>query len=113
MILLNDKRVLKGSKLTIRGYIMNTVRQLLQDKGHEISSIEPDKSVYDAMLLMATKNIGALLVLEAGKLIGIISERDFSRKANILDKSPRDVLVREIMTSQVVYVAPMTPLIIA
>ena len=50
---------------------MNTVRQLLQDKGYEVLSIEPDKSVYDAMQLMTTRNIGALLVLEAGKLIGL------------------------------------------
>ena len=56
---------------------MNTVRQLLQDKGHEVSSIEPHNSVYDAMQLMAARNIGALLVLETGKLIGIITERDF------------------------------------
>ena len=85
---------------------MNTVRQLLQDKGNEVSSIDPDKSVYDAMQLMAAKNIGALLVLENGKLIGIISERDFSRKANMLDKPLRDILVKEIMTSQIVYVNP-------
>jgi CBS domain-containing protein len=85
---------------------MNTVRQLLQDKGSEVSSIDPDKSVYDAMQLMAAKNIGALLVLENGKLIGIISERDFSRKANMLDKPLRDILVKEIMTSQVVFVNP-------
>ncbi len=85
---------------------MNTVRQLLQDKGYEVSSIEPDKSVYDAMQLMTTRNIGALLVLEAGKLIGIISERDFSRNAKILDKPLRDVRVEEIMSSQVVHVSP-------
>jgi IMP dehydrogenase len=85
---------------------MNTVRQLLQDKGYEVLSIEPDKSVYDAMQLMTTRNIGALLVLEAGKLIGIITERDFSRNAKILDKPLRDVLVEEIMSSQVVHVSP-------
>ncbi len=85
---------------------MNTVRQLLQDKGYEVLSIEPDKSVYDAMQLMATRNIGALLVLEAGKLIGIITERDFSRNAKILDKPLRDVLVKEIMTRKAVYVSP-------
>lgn len=87
---------------------MKTVRQLLQDKGHEVVSIEPDKSVYDAMQLMAARNIGALLVLEAGKLIGIITERDYSRKAYMLDKhkSVRDVPVKEIMTSQVAYVDP-------
>ena len=85
---------------------MNTVRQLLQDKGYEVLSIEPDKSVYDAMQLMTTRNIGALLVLQAGKLIGIITERDFSRNAKILDKPLRDVRVEEIMSSQVVHVSP-------
>ena len=85
---------------------MKTIRQLLQGKGYEVASIEPDKSVYDAMQLMAARNIGALLVLEAGKLIGIITERDYSRKAHILDKSVRDVLVKDIMTSQVAYVSP-------
>ena len=85
---------------------MKTVRQLLQGKGYEVASIEPDKSVYDAMQLMAARNIGALLVLEAGKLIGIITERDYSRKAHLLDKSVRDILVKDIMTSQVAYVSP-------
>ena len=85
---------------------MNTVRQLLQDKGSEVSSIEPDKSVYDAMQLMAARNIGALLVLEAGKLIGIITERDFSRNVKLLDKPLRNVRVEEIMSSQVVHVSP-------
>jgi len=85
---------------------MNTVRQLLQDKGYEVSSIEPDKSVYDAMQLMAARNIGALLVLKAGKLIGIISERDFSHKVKMLDKPLQNARVKEIMTSQVVFVGP-------
>jgi len=85
---------------------MNTVRQLLQDKGYENSSIEPSKSVYNAMQLMAARNIGALLVLEAGKLIGIVTERDFSRNVRILDKPLRDAQVEEIMTSKVVYVSP-------
>ncbi len=58
------------------------------------------------MQLMTTRNIGALLVLEAGKLIGIITERDFSRNAKILDKPLRDVRVEEIMSSQVVHVSP-------
>ncbi len=85
---------------------MKNVRQLLQNKGYEVMSIEPDKSVYDAMQLMAAKNIGALLVLEAGKLIGIITERDYSRKVHLLDKSMRDIPVKDIMTTQVAYVNP-------
>lgn len=85
---------------------MKTVKQLLQGKGYEVASIAPDKSVYDAMQLMAAKNIGALLVLEAGELIGIVTERDYSRKAYLLDKSAKDLLVKEIMTRQVAYVGP-------
>ncbi len=85
---------------------MNTVRQLLQDKGHEVCSIEPDKSAYDAMQLMAAKKIGALPVLEAGKLVGIITERDYPGKAKMPDRPLRDVLVKEVMSSQVVHVGP-------
>ncbi len=85
---------------------MNTVRELLQDKSHEVSSIEPNKSVYNAMQLMAAKKIGALPVLEAGKLIGIITERDYPGKAKRLYRTLRDVLVKETMTSQVVHVSP-------
>ncbi len=84
---------------------MNTVRELLQDKGHEVSSIEPDKSVYDAMQLMANKKIGALPVLEAGKLIGIITARDYPGKAKRLERTLRDVLVKETMSSPVVHVS--------
>ena len=85
---------------------MKTVKQLLQDKGYEVANIAPDKSVYDAMQLMRAKNVGALLVLEAGELTGIITERDFARKAHLLDKSVKDLLVKEIMTRKVAYVGP-------
>lgn len=85
---------------------MKTVRQLLEGKGHEVTGIAPDKSVYDAMQLMAARNIGALMVLEAGKPVGIVTERDFSRKTYMLDKSAKNIPVKEIMTRQVVYVRP-------
>jgi IMP dehydrogenase len=85
---------------------MTTVRQLLEGKGYEVASIEPDKSVYDAMQLMAAKNVGALMVLHAGELAGIITERDYSRKAYLLDRLAKDIQVKEIMTSQVAYVSP-------
>ena len=85
---------------------MNTVRCLLQDKVHKVSSVAPDKPAHNAIQLMADKKIGALPVLEAGKLVGIISERDYPRKAKVLDKPLLDVLVKEIMSSQVVYVSP-------
>lgn len=78
----------------------------MQGKGFEYASIEPDKSVYDAMQLMAAQNIGALLVLQDGKLAGIFTERDYARKAYLLDRSAKDIPVSEIMTSQVAYVTP-------
>jgi len=90
----------------VGGYVMNTVRQLLQDKGYEVLSIEPDKTAYDAMQLMADKKIGALPVLEAGKLIGIITARDYPGKAKRLERTLREVLVKETMSSQVVHVSP-------
>lgn len=85
---------------------MKSVRQLLQGKGGKILSIEPDASVHDAMKLMADTNVGALLVLEHGKLAGIVSERDFARKLFIQDKSPRQLKVHEVMTRNVCYVGP-------
>lgn len=86
---------------------MKTVKQLLDGKGHEVASIAPEKSVFDAMALMAEKNIGALLVIDpAGKLVGIVSERDFARKMYQMDKPVREVLVADIMTRQVAYVRP-------
>ena len=85
---------------------MTTVRQILEGKGSEVASIAPDKSVHDAMQLMAVKNIGALLVLQDGKLAGIVTERDYSRKAYSLDRLAKDICVSEIMTPQVAYVSP-------
>lgn len=85
---------------------MATVRQLLEGKGYGVASIEPDKSVYEAMQSMSDKNLGALLVMQGGKLAGIVTERDYARKAYKLDKHARDISVREIMTTQVAYVGP-------
>ncbi len=86
---------------------MKTVRQLLEGKGHEVTTISPDMSVFESMQLMAARNIGALLVLEAGsKLVGIVTERDYARKMYMQNKFAKDVPVTEIMTRQVVYVRP-------
>lgn len=85
---------------------MKTVKQLLREKGHDVSSIGPDETVFDAMQLMAANNIGALLVINNGKLNGILTERDFSRKSYMLNKPVKDTLVKEIMTRQVAYVNP-------
>jgi CBS domain-containing protein len=86
---------------------MKTVRQLLESKGYDVTTISPDKSVFESMQLMATRNIGALLVLDAGsKLVGIVTERDYARKMYMQNKFAKDVPVTEIMTRQVVYVRP-------
>jgi CBS domain-containing protein len=85
---------------------MKTVERLLEAKGYNIWSIAPDASVYEAVNLMADKEIGALLVLESGGLVGIISERDCTRKVILQERAPKDTLVREIMTSDVITVRP-------
>jgi len=85
---------------------MNTVRELLQDKIHEVAYVEPNETAHDAMQLMADKKIGALLVEENGKMVGIISERDYPGKAKALHKPLQDVLVKEIMSDHVIHVSP-------
>ena len=83
---------------------MHTIRHCLQNKGNLIWSIHPDAQVYDALSLMAEKNIGALLVMEADRLVGIFSERDYARKVILQGKSSRETKVHEIMTKQVICV---------
>lgn len=85
---------------------MKTVRELLQTKGYDIWSVAPDDSVYEALKLMADKNVGAVLVTDAGNLVGILSERDYARKVILKGRTSRDTPVREIMTEKVVYVRP-------
>lgn len=85
---------------------MTTVAQVLKEKGHDIWSISPDATVYDALKLMAEKEVGALLVLEKSNLIGIVSERDYARKVVLKGKFSHDTQVREIMTDQVFCVCP-------
>ncbi|MFQ5854938.1 MAG: CBS domain-containing protein [Anaerolineae bacterium] len=85
---------------------MKTVRHILHTKGRAVWSVAPDTTVYEALQLMAEKNVGALLVLEAEKVAGIFSERDYARKVALKGKSSKDTPVREIMTSKVVYVRP-------
>jgi len=85
---------------------MKTVRQLLQAKGSQIYAIAPDARVFDALKLMAEKNVGALVVTEGGRLAGIMSERDYARKVILLSKSSHDIAVREIMTAKVITVQP-------
>jgi CBS domain-containing protein len=83
-----------------------TVKRLLEEKGNQIWSISPEASVYSALQLMADKRIGALLVLDQGKLVGVISERDYARKIVLLGKTSRETTVREIMSTKVYFVRP-------
>jgi CBS domain-containing protein len=85
---------------------MRRVRDILAVKGRDVWSIGPNASVYDAMKLMADKGIGALLVMEEAKLVGIISERDYARKVILQGRSSRTTSVHEIMTTRVAYAEP-------
>ena len=89
---------------------MDTIRKLLDDKGTEIWSIGPDASVHDAMKLMALQDLGALAVVADGRLVGMISERDCARDIVRSERSAKDRLVREIMTTEVIYAHPQQPL---
>ncbi|MFZ0612278.1 MAG: CBS domain-containing protein [Desulfobacterales bacterium] len=85
---------------------MKTARDLLREKGSQIYSTAPDATVYDALQLMAEKNIGALIVFDGDRLIGLISERDYARKIVLKNKFSRETAVADIMTRDVVTVAP-------
>lgn len=81
--------------------MQKTVGQLLDAKGTEVWTIGPDATVYEALRLLADKNIGALVVVEGGRVCGIISERDYARKITLLERDSRHTQVSEIMTADV------------
>jgi CBS domain-containing protein len=83
---------------------IGTIGTLLHHKGHEVWTLSPTATVYEAIELLAEKNIGALPVLEGDKIIGIFSERDYTRKVALAGKSSRATLVREIISTAVVSV---------
>lgn len=85
---------------------MATVRQVLEEKGRTVWTIGPDASVYDAVALMAEKEIGALPVVQDDRLVGLISERDYARKIILRGRASKDTPVRDIMTARVVYARP-------
>lgn len=86
--------------------VSGTIEKILCQKSDEIWSVSPDATVYDAIALMAEKNVGALLVMEDGRLAGIVSERDYSRKVMLRGKTSRNSIVREIMTTELTTAHP-------
>jgi CBS domain-containing protein len=85
---------------------MQTIRKILSEKGADIWSTSPGATVFEALQLMAEKDVGALPVMDQGKLVGIFSERDYARKVILLGKSSKKTFVREIMTPHVIYATP-------
>jgi predicted transcriptional regulator len=82
------------------------IREILKYKGGTIWAVSPETTVFDAIKLMAEKNVGALLVTRQDKLAGIISERDYTRKVALLGRSSKDTRVNDILSGQVIYVSP-------
>lgn len=85
---------------------MKKVGKLLESKGHGVWTTTPDTSVFDALQMMADKNVGALIVLDGERLAGVFSERDYARKVILHGKSSREIQVRDIMTTEVVCARP-------
>ena len=86
---------------------MLTTKQFLQQHPKETWSVRPEQTVRDALLLMAAKNVGAVLVIDHGKLVGVFSERDYARKVALHGKASSDTLISEVMTSNVITVDAM------
>lgn len=88
--------------------ITGTVEAILQVKGHDVWSVSPDDTVFEAISLMAHHKAGALVVMEKGRLIGVVSERDYTRKVALKGRSSRQTSVREILTESPYTVSPET-----
>jgi len=85
---------------------MQTAVHILNNKGRDVWAVRPDQSVLEALKIMADREVGAVLVMDGDKLIGILSERDYARKVVLAGRSSRESPVRDVMTTQVVCVPP-------
>jgi CBS domain-containing protein len=86
--------------------ISGTIDSILNDKGTNVWAVDPDDTVFEAIKIMADKNVGALLVMRDNRLVGIFSERDYTRKVVLKGKSSRETAVREIISAPVISVEP-------
>jgi CBS domain-containing protein len=86
--------------------MQTTIRHILEVKGHDVWSISPGTSVFDALRMMSDKDVGALLVMDGEQMVGIMSERDYARKVVLLGKTSRDTRVDEIMSKKVFTIHP-------
>ena len=89
---------------------MHTVKELLREKGSEVWTIAPRVTVYEALELMAGKNIGALVAVDDGNVVGMFTERDYARKVILKGRSSKTTTVSELMVTDVLYVSPTTRL---
>ena len=85
---------------------MIKVKKLLEKKGNDVWSVGPESSVYEAIKLMDEKNIGALAVMNDEGIVGIFSERDYTRRVFQLERDPREIQVKEVMTQKILYAKP-------
>ena len=85
---------------------MTTVKHVLDQKGHDVHFVHPDASVFDAIKMMAENNIGSLVVLDDGKLVGLIAERHYAREIVLKGRTSPGTLVRDIMSTKVIYARP-------
>ena len=86
--------------------LVDTIRLVLKEKGHNAWQVSPDATVYEALEIMAEKHAGALIVLSDGGLVGVVSERDYARKGILQGRLSKETQVKEIMTSPAVFVTP-------
>ncbi len=87
---------------------MKPVSELFKNRPNTLWSLGPDDSVFEAIKILAEKGVGALMVMDKGKLVGILSERDYTRKIALLGKNSKETKVRDIMTANVLVVTPQT-----
>ena len=95
-----------GSFVKEKRCYAGTVRELLETKGNDVWTISPDEQVFMALKLMAKKNVGALVIMGSGRVIGLMSERDYARKIILVGKTSREAKVNEIMSRPVMTVSP-------